>query len=135
MPANLRGRDPESLNTDERWRYLRAVFEINKKPCLRTEKDRKAAVSVFAEFWDLFSHGGLYGHTHILQHRIITEDVPPIKCRYRPVNLALEPNLCRQLDEWLHHDAIEPANSPCRSISWPPRRKEGKYAGISTGGI
>ncbi len=95
MPADLKGRDPDSLSPDERWRYLRAVFEIDQKPCLRTEAERSAARSVLAEFWNLLSHDGSYGHTHLLQHRIITEDVPPIKCRYRPVNPALEPDLRR----------------------------------------
>ncbi len=126
MPADLKGQDPESLSPEERRRYLRAVFEIDRKPCLRTEADRSAAVSVLAEFWDLFSHDGSYGHTHLLQHRIITEDVPPIKCRYWPVNPALEPDLRRQLDEWLHHDVIEPANSPWSFNLVAVKKKGGK---------
>ena len=81
------------MSPKERRCYLHAVFEIDQKPCLRTEAELRAAVSVLAEIWDLFSHDGSYGHTHLLQHHIITEDVPPIKCRYRPVNPALEPDL------------------------------------------
>ena len=126
VPADLKGRDPADLNMEERRRYLRAVFEIDKKPCLRTEREREAAVSVLAEFWDLFSHDGSYGHTHLLQHRIITEDVPPIKCRYRPINPALEPDLRRQLDEWLRHDVIEPANSPWSFNLVAAKKKGGK---------
>ncbi len=82
-------------------------------------------MSVLVEFWDLFSHDGSYGHTHLLQHRIITEDVPPIKYRYRPVNPALEPDLRRQLDEWLCHDVIEPANSPW-SFNLVAAKKKGR---------
>ncbi len=126
VPADLKGRDPDSLSSDERRRYLRAVFEIDKKPCLRTEAERRAAVSDLAVFWDLFSHDGSYGHTHLLQHRIITEDVPPIKCRYRPVNPALEPDLRRQLDEWLRHDVIKPANSPWSFNLVAAKKKGGK---------
>ncbi len=126
VPADLKGRDPDSLSSDERRRYPRAVFEIDKKPCLRTEAERRAAVSDLAVFWDLFSHDGSYGHTHLLQHRIITEDVPPIKCRYRPVNPALEPDLRRQLDEWLRHDVIEPANSPWSFNLVAAKKKGGK---------
>ncbi len=126
VPADLKGRDPESLSQDERRRYLRAVFKIDQKPCLRTESERQAAVSVLAEFWDLFSHDGSYGHTHLLQHHIIMEDVPPIKCRYRPINPALEPDLRWQLDEWLHHDVIKPANSPWSFNLLAAKKKGGK---------
>ena len=66
VPADLKGRDPESLNADERRRYLRTVFEIDRKPCLRTEAQRSAAVSVLAKFWDLFSHDGSYGVSCLL---------------------------------------------------------------------
>ncbi len=52
----------------------------------------------------MFSHDGSYGQTHLLQHRIITEDVQPIKCHYRLVNPALEPDLRRQVDNWLRHN-------------------------------
>ncbi len=65
-------------------------------------------------------------HTHLIQHRIITEDVPPIKCRYRPINPALEPALREQLDEWLKHDVIEPADSPWSSNLVAAKKKGGK---------
>ncbi len=62
----------------------------------------------------------------MLQHRIITEDVLPINCRYRPVNPALEPDLRRQLGEWLRHDVIEPANSPWSFNLVAAKKKGGK---------
>ncbi len=52
------------------------------------------------------------------------EDVPRIKCQYRPINLALKPDLRRQLDEWLRHNVIEPANSP-RSLNLLAAKKKG----------
>ena len=63
-------------------------------------------VAVLMEYWNSFSHDVAYGRTHLLKHRIIMKDVSPIKCRYRPVNPALEPNLREQLDEWLKHGVI-----------------------------
>ncbi len=51
----------------------------------------------------------------LLQHRIITEDVPPIKCQYCPINPVLEPTLRQQLDKWLRHNVIEAADSPWSS--------------------
>ncbi len=134
VPADLKGLTPESLSPDKRRRYLCAAFEINRKPCLRTEAERRTAVSVLAEFWDLFSHDGSYGHTHLLQHHIITEDVPPIKCRYRPVNPALEPDLRRQLEERLCHDVIEPANSPWSFNLVAAKKKGGRSTGALIGG-
>ena len=78
------------------------------------------------EFWDSFSHDGFYGKTHLLKHRIITEDVPPIKCRYRPINPALEPDLRKQLDSWLEHGVIEPANSPWSFNLVAAKKKDGR---------
>ncbi len=89
-------------------------------------EDLRKATDLLLKFWDLFSHDGSYGHTHLIQHRIITEDVPPIKCRYRPINSALEPALREQLDEWLKHDVIEPADSPWSSNLVAAKKKGGK---------
>ncbi len=83
-------------------------------------------MDLLMKYWDLFSHDGSYGHTHLVQHRIITEDVPPIKCRYRPINPGLEPALREQLDDWLRHDVIEPADSPWSSNLVVVKKKGGK---------
>ena len=84
------------------------------------------------EFWDLFLHDGSYGHTHLLQHRIITEEVPPIKCRYRPIPPVLEPALRDHTQEWLRHDVIEPANSPW-SFNLVAAKKEGRQGEMVRG--
>jgi hypothetical protein len=63
-------------------------------------------------YWDLYSTHGSFGKTNLLEHRIYTENVPPIKTRHRPINPALEKNLREQLDKCIEHDVIEPSSSP-----------------------
>ena len=105
-------KDPNSYTEDEKRQWLTDKFQLDKSPFLQERKNLDKAVAVLKEFWDLFSHDGSFGKTHLIKHRIITEDVPPIKCRYRPLNPALEPALREQLDTWLKHDVIEPSESP-----------------------
>lgn len=92
--------------------WIRTEFNLDDSPFLQQPADLQEAIDVLYEFWNLFSHDGSFGTTNILTHRIITEDVPPIKCRYRPINPALEPDLRKQLDLWLADNVIEAANSP-----------------------
>ena len=125
-PKKEKAADFASFTQVQRKEWIRNTFQLADKPCLQDARDLKAAVDVLEEFWDLFSHDGSYGHTHLLKHRIITEDVPPIKCRYRPLNPALEPDLRRQLDEWLKHDVIEAANSPWSFNLVAAKKKGGK---------
>ncbi len=66
--------------------WLEDTFKLKQQPCLKGKEQLEAAVNLLLKHWDLFSHDGSYGHTHLLQHRIITEDMPPIKCRYWPIN-------------------------------------------------
>ena len=100
---------------------------------MKSPADLDKAIKVLDHFWDSFSHDDSYGKTHLLKHSIITEDVPPIKCRYRPINPALEPDLKRQIDAWLKHDIIEPANSPWSSNLVAAKKKDASV-GVSTGG-
>ena len=93
----------------------REQFKLEDSPFLQDPDDLQAVVDVLMEFWDSFSHDGFYCKTHLLKHRVITKDVPPIKCCYRPINPTLEPDLRKQLDSWLEHGVIEPANSPWSS--------------------
>ena len=82
-------RGAAQCSTAERRDWLEAQYHLSNSPFLRNPVDLKAAEDVLLEFWDSFSHDGSYGKTHLLKHRIITEDVPPIKCRYRPINPCL----------------------------------------------
>ena len=111
-PKNQKAKDANDYNLTEKRAWMNQQFELPKSPFIKSAEDLKAAQDALIEFWDLFSHDGSYGKTDLVKHRIITEDVPPIKSRYRPINPALEPDLRKQLDTWLSHDVIEPSNSP-----------------------
>ena len=126
LPKDLQGFDPASCSRAQKRRWLDWKFQLASKPCLQSTEDREAAIDVLEEFWDLFSHDGSYGHTHLLQHRIITEEVHPIKCKYRPIPPVLEPALRDQIEEWLKHDVIEPANSPWSFNLVAAKKKGGK---------
>ncbi len=116
----------DNASPTQREAWLIRTFEVKNKPCLAKPRALKSAKDLLMKYWDLFSHDGSYGHTNLIQHRIITEDVPPIKCRYPPINLGLEPALHEQLDEWLKHDVIEPADSPWSSNLVAVKKKGGK---------
>ena len=105
----------EECTFREKRAWIIKQFWLKDSPFLHNPNDFNKAVAILMEFWDSFSHDGAYGKTHLLKHHTITEDVPPIKCRYHPVNPALEPDLRKQLDTWLEHGIIEPANSPWSS--------------------
>ncbi len=118
--------DAAKATTAEKEAWLICTFGLQNKPCLAKPKGLREAADLLMKYWDLFSHDGSYGHTKLIQHRIITEDVPPIKCRYHPVNSGLEPALWEQLDDWLRHDIIEPANSLWSSNLVAVKKKGGK---------
>ena len=90
------GNAAQDCSWQERIEWLKKQFKLATSPFLRATSDLNKAINVLLEFWDSFSHDGSYGRTHLLKHRIINEDVPPIKCRYRPINPALEPDLRKQ---------------------------------------
>ena len=111
-PGLEKKKGAKSFTEGEKRQWLISQFELDKSPFLQTPGDLNKAVALLMEFWDLFSHDGSFGKTHLITHRIITEDVPPIKCRYRPINPALEDSLKEQIQDWLDHDVIEPSESP-----------------------
>ena len=109
---------------DRQW--LEEEFKLKESPFLQAESDRRAALDLLEEYADLFSHGDRYGRTELVQHCIRTQDVPPIKCKSRPMNPVLEGHLKKQLDHWQEQDVIEPSESPW---SFPPLavpKKNGK---------
>ena len=87
-------------------------FKLKESPHLQRAEDLEAAAALLLEFDDLFTTDDTYGRTDLVEHAIHTGDVPPIKCRHRPLNPALEPNLKEQLNHWLEQDVIEPSTSP-----------------------
>jgi transposase InsO family protein len=118
--------NPNKLPISKRRLWLQKEFGLLENRLLRSSSKLDKATNVLMEFWDLFSHDGSYGKTHLLEHRLITEDVPPIKCQYRPINPALEPALKEQLDTWLGHDVIEESNSPWSSNMVAAKKAGGK---------
>jgi hypothetical protein len=103
---------PEKMTEQEKRKWLEDKFQLRDKPCLQEPGALKKAVDLLLEFWDFFSHDGSFGKTHLMKFRIVTEETAPIKCRYRPINPALEPDLRKQLDKWMKEDVIEKSNSP-----------------------
>jgi hypothetical protein len=92
---------------EEKVHWLQDQFQLKKSPFLQNPSDLKEATDVLLEFWDLFSRDGSFGLTHLIEHEIITDNVAPIKSKYRPINPALEPDLRKQLDNWITQGVVE----------------------------
>ena len=103
-------RKPKNLAEKRAW--VEERFKLKEAPALKEPKDREAVVNLLVKYFDVISVNGEYGQTDLMEHEIHTEDMPPIKCKHRPINPALEPNLKEQLDKWAKHDVIEPSYSP-----------------------
>ena len=105
---------------------LAEAFDLANNPLLARKEHLDAAISLLCQYEDVFSFDGSFGQTQLIEHEIHTLDHPPIKCRYRPINPALEPNLRKQLDTWTAHGVIEDSNSPwCFALVAVPK-KNGK---------
>ena len=93
--------------------WLRAEFRLDDSPCLTTEGQRLEATDLLLKYWNVFSHGGEFGATSLVKHRIYTvPNTPPIRVKNRSLNPSLEPSLRAQLDVWLKQGVIEPTHSP-----------------------
>ena len=131
--AHRKGDQPKEQQPSDDWTtaqkkaWLDKHFQLGTKPCFQGKPERvQQALDLLLQYWSFFSFDGSFGETDLVTHRIITEDVPPIKDKYRPVNPALEPDLKRQLDKWLKHDVIEPAESPWSANMVAAAKKNGK---------
>ena len=114
------------LTVNEKEEYLQRKFKLRTNPLLAEKANLAAATATLMKFWDLFSHDGSYGKTHLLKFKIHTQDVPPIKNRYRPISPDLQDDLKKQIQQWLKEDVIEPSDSPWSSNLVPVRKKNGK---------
>jgi transposase InsO family protein len=103
--------DGATWDRPKRRAWLAEHCKIDSSPVLTSEAEKKSALDLLEEFWDIFSVDGSYGRTDLMQHHIYTGDHPPIKTRNRPVNPGLEGSLRVQLDKWLTHDVVEPSTS------------------------
>ncbi len=132
---DLQLRDPEQEATQtpqtKEWSraqkvdWLRREFKIDDSPCL-TEEQKSRALALLLQFFDIFAADGSFGCTDLLEHEIHTDDVAPIKTRWRPINPLLEKDLRAQLDKWLAEEVIEPSNSPWSFAMVAAPKKNGK---------
>lgn len=99
--------------TPDRKKWLLEAFKLAEAPWLKGDaKLLVAAEKLILEFHDIFSRNDEYGTTTMVEHAIHTEDVPPIRCKGRPLNPLQQDDLKKQLDKWLDQRVIEPSNSP-----------------------
>lgn len=101
-------------------------FKLKDSPFLQKEEDLQKALNLLKKYGDLFSTGDEYGKTKLLEHAIHTHEGPPIKCRNRPINPTLEPQLREQIDHWTKQDVIETSTSPWSFPLLAVPKKNGK---------
>ena len=119
------GKGAQTWPLQRRREWLIREFKLKEKKCLQPPGHLEKALQLLLKYWNFFSHDGSFGKTHLLQHRIITEDVPPIKCKIRPVGPAYEDDLRQQINHLLEQDVIEPADSPWSANLVPVKKKNG----------
>lgn len=106
--------------------WIRAEFKLDQSPCLKTIADREQASLLLLKYFDVFSVDGEFGTTDLVKHCIDTGDTAPIRLRNRPLNPVLEADLDKQLNKWLKHGVIEPAESPWNFALVAAPKKGGK---------
>ena len=97
---------------EEKISWIKEAFRLGASPHLSTPELQHQAALLLLRFWPILGQDGGFGKTDLLEHEIHLTPGPPIKCRHRPINPALEDSLKEQLDKWLATDVIEPSQSP-----------------------
>ena len=111
-------------NREEKLEWLRTNLKLAESAWIQNDtKLREATEEVLLKYYELFNGPAKFGSTNILEHEIITEEVPPIKMRSRPLNPHYAADLRRQLDEWLEEGIIAPSNSPWAFPCVPVKKK------------
>jgi hypothetical protein len=105
-------KDHETCPKEKSRAWMLENFKLSTSPVLNTPQKVDRAVEFLDGYWDLYSIDGSFCKTNLIEHRIYTEDVPPIKTHHCPINPGLEKNFKEQLDKWIQHDVIEPSSSP-----------------------
>ena len=99
--------------TPDRKQWLLEALKLAEAPWLKDDKKLfNAAQDLILAYHDVFSRDDEYGTTDLVQHAIHTEDVPPIRCKGRPLNPLQQEDLKQQLKKWLDQKVIEPSSSP-----------------------
>ena len=127
----VEGRTPTTPPSEHPYRTLEDVIEHLrlKDPdvCFANEDERNQAAALLFRYRDVFTTDGSFGKTELLEHAIETEPGPPIRCKTRPLNPALEKELEKQIDAWIKHDVIEPTSSPWSFPLLAIPKKNGDY--------
>jgi len=125
QPDEAEERKPETEREKIAW--LRKEFHLSDAPWLKDkQKDQEAALQLLLKYYKIFSHNDEYGHTNLVQHEIHTQDVPPIRCKGRPINPVMQEKLKEQMDTWKRQGVIEPSSSPWSFGLLPVPKKNGK---------
>ena len=85
-------KDHETWSKDKRRAWMLENFKLSTSPVLNTPQKVDRAVEFLDGYCDLYSIDGSFGKTNLIEHRIYTENVPPIKTRHRPINPGPEKN-------------------------------------------
>ena len=107
-------------------KWLYEQFRLHESPFLTNRAHLEAALRLLRDFEDIFSEGDEYGHTELVAHEIRTQDVPPIKCKLRPLAPPVEEKLREQMDHWLKQDVVETSTSPWSFALIAVPKKNGK---------
>ena len=116
----------EAESEDEQIAWIKEAYRLHESPLLPTAELQHQAALVLHQYWDVLGRQGGFGKTDLLEHEIHLTPGPPIKCRHRPINPALEPSLKEQLKQWLANDVIEPSKSPWSFALVAAPKKNGK---------
>ena len=128
MPTKEKEEEVDSTHwTDARKeKWLTEEFRLDENCMLKEASRKKALLDILLKHWDVFSTDGSYGRTTLVQHDILTEKVPPVRMRFRPINPQLEEGLKQQVEDWMKHDVVEPSNSPWSFALVAVKKKNGK---------
>jgi hypothetical protein len=105
-------KDHKTWSKDKRRTWMLENFKLLTSPVLDSPEKVERAVQFLDGYWDLYSIDGSFDKTNLIEHRIYTKNVLPIKTRHRPINPGLEKDLKEQLDKWILHHIIKPSSSP-----------------------
>ena len=109
---------------DQKKQWFLDTYKLDTRPCFKTQHQLNLALDTLTKHFDLFSKDGSYGFSDLITHRIITDDVQPVKDKLRPCNPLLQDSLKAQLEKWDKHGVIEPSYSPWAANVVPVKKKD-----------
>jgi RNase H-like domain found in reverse transcriptase/Integrase zinc binding domain len=119
-PVSSKGISPLSLES------LNEKFCLEESPLLKKNPVvRRQILGILQKYSDLF-----HPQTPVLKnigiaHSIPTQEVPPIRCKGKPLNPIMQERFRKQMDKWKQLDLIEPSSSPWSFGLLPVPKKNG----------